>query len=268
MYEGFFHQFSIWLVGIIILIFLLASLELGYRVGLSRRKFWKEADSSSGQYILASLFALLGLILAFTYGAGVSRFDTSKKAIILEANAIRAAYFRANLVAEPERTELKQALLDYARTRIVEQKKKITRKRFQELVQKSLQAQSKVWLVTEKIAKKKRRDSLMSTMLVNVVNQISAVHTTRFTAGMDRLPTAVLLMLLLVAITSLSVAGFSAGVTGQLNRVRMTAFTIVLAGVMFIIYDFDQPHRGFILIDQSSIPNLIFEMEANLRNDT
>ena len=263
MYDELFHQLSIWLVGIIVLIVFLASLELGYRVGFSRRELWKGADSS-GQYILASLFALLGLILAFTYGAGVSRFDASKKAITLEANAIRIAYFRANLAVEPERTELKQALLDYARTRIVEQQIKITPERFQELVQKSLQAQSKVWFVTEKIVKKGAHDIFVPPMLINAANQVSTVYTTRLTASRDRLPTAVLIMLLLVAMTSLSVAGFSAGVMGQLNRTRMTAFTIVLAGVMFIIYDFDQPHHGFIRINQENISSLIIEMEADL----
>ena len=80
MYDELFHQLSIWLVGTIVLIILLAALELGYRIGFSRRELWKGTDSSSGQYILTSMFALLGLMLAFTYGAGVSRFDASKQA--------------------------------------------------------------------------------------------------------------------------------------------------------------------------------------------
>jgi uncharacterized membrane protein len=101
-------------------------------------------------------------------------------------------------------------------------------------------------------------------MLVDAVNQIFTVHTTRLAAAIDRLPSAVLLMLLFVAAASLSVAGFSAGVTGQLNRLRMTTFALVLAGVLFIIYDFDQPHIGFIRVDQNNISLIINEMEANL----
>ena len=203
-------------------------------------------------------------MLAFTYGAGVSRFDASKQSITVEANAIRVAFLRADMVAEPESTKLKQALLDYARTRIVMKQERITQEQFQEIIQKSLQEQSKLWLITEKIVKQSQPDSFVPPMLLEAVNQIFTIHTTRITAGMDRLPSAVLLMLLFVAAASLSVAGFSAGVTGQLNRLRMTIFALVLAGVMFIIYDFDQPHVGFIRVNQSNISLIINEMEANL----
>ena len=265
MYNDLFHQLSIWLVGIIVLIVLFVALELGYRVGLGRYKLWKGADSSSGQYILTSMFALLGLILAFTYGAGVSRFDATKQAITLEANAIRIAFFRANLVAKSESTaELKQALLDYARTRIIKQQERTTHKQFQETIKKTLQAQSELWLITEKIIKQSQPDSFVPPMLLEAVNQIFTIHTNRVTAGMDRLPSAVLLMLLFVAAASLSVAGFSAGVTGHLNRLRMTIFTLVLVGVLFVIFDFDQPHVGFIRVDQNNISLIINEMEADL----
>ena len=264
MYDELFHQLSIWLVGIIVLIILLAALEFGYRVGLSRRELWKGADSSSGQYILTSMFALLGLILAFTYGAGVSRFDASKQSITVEANAIRVAFLRADMVAKPESTELKQALLDYARTRIVRQEVRITQEQFQEIIQKSLQEQSKLWFITEKIVKQSQPGSNVVPLLVDAVNQVISAHTTRVSAAVDRLPSAVLLMLLFIASATLSVAGFSAGISGRMNRLRMTTFALVLAGVLFIIYDFDQPRDGFIRISQNNISLIINEIEADL----
>jgi len=259
-----FHQISIWLVGIVVLIILFSALELGYRIGFSRRELWKGADSSSGQYILTSMFALLGLMLAFTYGAGVSRFDASKQSITVEANAIRVAFLRADMVAEPESTELKQALLDYARTRIVKQQVLITREQFQEILRKSLQEQSKLWLITEKIVKQSQPGSNVAPLLVDAVNQVISAHTTRVSAAIDRLPSAVLLMLLFIASATLSVAGFSAGISGRMNRLRMTTFALVLAGVLFIIYDFDQPRDGFIRINQNNISLIINEIEADI----
>jgi hypothetical protein len=128
------HELPVWLVGFFILIVLLAALELGYRIGHSRRDLWKDADSGGGRLVLTSMFALLGLMLAFTYGAGVSRYESSKQAIILEVNAIRTAFLRADMVAEPRRTELKQALLDYARTRKPKRGQQYSKKLFQELV--------------------------------------------------------------------------------------------------------------------------------------
>ena len=71
-------------------------------------------------------------------------------------------------------------------------------------------------------------------------------------------------MLLFVSAASLSVAGFNAGISGQLNRLRMTTFALVLTGVMLVILDFDQPLDGFIHISLDSLTNLVNEMEANL----
>jgi len=149
MNAGLLHQLPIWLAGLLIVFILLVALEFGYRIGFSRRDLWKGADSGSGQHILTSMFALLGLILAFTYGAGVNRFDARKQAVVLEVNAMWTAFLRADVVAEPGRTELKQALLDYARTRRPKPGQRFSHEQAQEVIQKSLQAQSKLWPITK-----------------------------------------------------------------------------------------------------------------------
>ncbi len=210
------------------------------------------------------MFALLGLILAFTYGAGVNRFDARKEAVVLEVNAMSTAFLRAGLVAEPGRTELKQALLDYARTRSPKRGQRLSNEQIQEVIQKSLQAQSKLWPITEQIVEQNHLDPIVTSRLVDAIDQVINVHTIRVAAKFDQLPLAVILMLLLVASASLSVAGFNAGISGRLNRLRMTTFAFVLMGVMLVILDFDQPIDGFIRVNHESLTNIVNEMEANL----
>jgi len=82
MIAELFHRISTWPFSLFLVIFFLGALEFGYRVGLSRRELWKGIDRSSGQHILTSMFALLGLMLAFTYGAVVERFDANKKDLV------------------------------------------------------------------------------------------------------------------------------------------------------------------------------------------
>jgi hypothetical protein len=262
MNAGLLHQLPIWLSGLLIIFVLLAALESGYHAGLSRRELWKGVDSSGGQHILTSMFALLGLILAFTYGAGVSRFDARKQAVVLEVNAIQNAFSLADVAAEPGRTQLKRALLDYARTRIPKPGQRFSQEQIQEVIQKSLQAQSKLRPITIQIIE--QTSSGGSWRLIAAVNQVINAHTIRIAAKFDELPLAVILMLILVASASLSVAGFNAGISGRLNRLRMTTFAFVLMGVLLIILDFDQPVDGFIRVHHGSLTNIINEMEANL----
>ena len=264
MFDGLFQQLPIGFVALFTIFVLFAALEFGYRVGLRRRDLWKDADPSNGQIILTSMFALLGLILAFTYGAGVERFDASKRAVVHEANTLSTAFLRAGLAAEPGRTELKQALLDYARTRTMRQGRDLSEEQFDKHIQKSLQAQSKLWPITEQIIEKGHLDPIVESRMTDVIDQIMNVHAIRLAAIKDKLPISVILMLFLVASASLSVAGFNAGIAGQLNRWRMMTFALVLVGVMLVIYDFDHPIDGFIRVSHDSIIKGINEMEAEL----
>jgi hypothetical protein len=259
------HQLPLWLVGLFIIIILLAALEFGYRVGLSRRQLWKDADSGDGRLVLTSMFALLGLMLAFTYGAGVSRFDTNKLVVNQEANAIRDVYMRAALIREPRRSaELKRAILDYARTRIIKPGELLSNERLQELIQETKQAQKKLWLVTQRTVKQSPSDLIAMPLLIASVNQVINVHTLRVSAFTDKLPPAVLLMLLFTAASTLSVAGFNAGILGRMSRWRMGTLALVLMGVIVVIHDFDHPAGGFIRISQDSIFRVINGMEADL----
>ena len=261
MNSQLFYQLPTWAIGLLFAFVLLSALEFGYYVGRGLQDSWKNANPTNGQIILTSMLALLGLIIAFTYGASVERFDARKQAVVLEANAMRDAFLQADLVAEPGRTELKQVLLDYARTRMLKQGEHRSQERFQELAQKSLQALPKLWRVTKQIV---GPNSSAHFQLVNAVKQVLSTHMIRLAAIEDELPISVILMLLLVAAASLSVAGFNAGISGRLNRWRMTIFALVLVGVMLVILDFDQPLDGFIRVNFNSINSVINGMEANL----
>lgn len=61
------YSIPVWAGALIFFIMLLLALELGFRVGIVRRSTWKDADSGGGAIVQTSMFALLGLVLAFTY---------------------------------------------------------------------------------------------------------------------------------------------------------------------------------------------------------
>ena len=86
------YLLPVWAICLIYISILLAALEFGYFAGQRLHASWKDADPTNGQNILTSMFAVLGLMLAFTYGAAVDRFDASKKSVIMEANAMRTAF--------------------------------------------------------------------------------------------------------------------------------------------------------------------------------
>ncbi len=81
--------------GLILFTVLLLALEAGYRIGVKQRKKWLNAEAGGGTMALSTMFALLRLIMAFTYASGVSRFEARKHAVVAEANVLGTALFKS-----------------------------------------------------------------------------------------------------------------------------------------------------------------------------
>jgi hypothetical protein len=257
------YYYPIWAVGLAFIVILTTTLELSFRIGLKNREEWKDADSGGGAVVLTSMFALMGLVLAFTYSMGMNNYDANKKAVIMEANELSTAFLKANLVAEPGRTELKTKLLEYARTRNFRWGSHITNEERKMALRITLDEQAELWLATTHVVDQGNRGPISSS-LVAAINGVIDAHTVRLAAILDKLPGVVIWMLLFLAAASLGVAGYNAGIQGRMSRFRMTALTLVITGLMLIILDFDRPSDGLITVDGFSINNVIADMEADL----
>ena len=72
---------------------MVACLECGYRIGNRASKRSEHAHEGIGT-LGAAVFALLGLLLGFTFANGISHLDQRRQLIVREANAIGTAYLR------------------------------------------------------------------------------------------------------------------------------------------------------------------------------
>ncbi|MEH6571233.1 MAG: hypothetical protein V7709_19285 [Halioglobus sp.] len=269
MSDSILYTQAIWVNWFVFLLALALSVELGFRVGLWRRKNWLDSDVGGGSVVLTSTLALLGLILAFTYSASASRLDARKQAVIVEANAIGTAFLRAGLVAGPEGMELREALLDYARTRVILRAaptELYTEEGLDQIVDRQLKAQAPLWPITEKIVNKGGRGPVEVALMASV-NDVLDMHTIRLSAVLDRLPTVVLVMLVFIASAALTITGFNAGLSGVIVRGRLSVFALVLSSVMYVIVDFDRPRDGFIRVSEASMLALIDGMEQKLKQN-
>jgi hypothetical protein len=233
-------------------------------VGFARREIWKDADSGGGAIVQTSMFALLGLLLAFTYASGISHHDARKQAVPIEANALGTAFQRADFLADPGRTELKMVLLDYARTRSFPPGSLQSTEERKAALMRTMKQQAKIWPATKRIIEQDIPVPIEVSLVV-AINSVFDAHTIRIAAVFDTLPKIVMWMLLFIAAASLSVAGFNAGIQGRMSRWRMTALTLVLTGLILIILDFDRPLDGTVIVNQHSLNSIIAEMEADLK---
>src|SRR6202007_2088406 len=96
---------------------MLILLEAGRRLGVMRRP--KESDGERGSLgtVEGAVFALFGLLMAFTFSGAASRFNEKRMLIAEEANTIETAYLRLHLVPQSE-LKLQELFRQYVDSRL------------------------------------------------------------------------------------------------------------------------------------------------------
>jgi hypothetical protein len=260
---SFFYYIPLIFGGLIMFAILLAALEVGYRIGFKQRKKWLDADTGGGTVALSTMFALLGLILAFTYASGINRFEDRKQTVIEESNTLGTAFLTAGFIAEPGGKALQETILAYAKTRVISREHSLSHAEIMEILNNTKQAQEKLWPTLEKALMQGKLGPIEVSM-VTAMNDVLNMHTIRLAALFDKLPKAVIWMLIFISAATIAVTGFNAGLSGKISRWRTATLALVMAGVMLVILDYDRPRDGFIRVSQYSLNTVIAEMEANL----
>ncbi len=94
------------LFAVLLFLGMLTLLETGRRLGVRRRSKESEGERGSLGAIEGAVFALFGLLMAFTFSGAASRFSEKRMLIAEEVNAVEVAYLRLELVAQEARPAL------------------------------------------------------------------------------------------------------------------------------------------------------------------
>src|SRR5215467_3611052 len=115
-------QFGEWLLSIGLFVataaVILAAFEGGLRFGRWRSRQPDPEPLLPARMIIGSVLGLLAFVLGFTFGVAATHFDARNEALDNEAASIRTAYHRADLLTEPDRSQLISLLREYVNLRL------------------------------------------------------------------------------------------------------------------------------------------------------
>src|SRR4051812_37971340 len=92
---------------------MLLSLEAGLQVGLRRRVESKDGAGPGFMALGGALFALMGLLVAFSFSGASGRFENKRHLIVDEATAIETAYARIDLLPAAAQPALRERFPKY-----------------------------------------------------------------------------------------------------------------------------------------------------------
>jgi len=233
---------------------MIAARLIGWRMGQSLRTQRESLPESKWDDVA---LALLGLLLAFSFGVSMSKHDQRRIMAVADSNAIGDFYNCASLLKDPQRTKLQNVIREYTQARLG-----LARRPPDEATpQQALKSFDKMHRqMTDLVAQAVAAGTPIAVSLANTLNAVTSTQTSRLAAYRDRLSPSIALLLLVSSIVAALLVGREQGASNQAQLVATLSFILVVSLTVYVILDLNQPEAGLIRVSQESMEQLLSSM--------
>jgi hypothetical protein len=218
---------------------MLLLLELGRRYRLRHK------TPSESTAIESAIFALFGLLLAFTFSGAMTRYDAHRQLLVEETNAIGVAYSRLDLLPPAEQPALRQMFRDYVTSRLG-----LYEKVGYEVSPTTEHLQREIWekSVAASSAPGAHRDA--ARLLLPALNTMTDITFTRQATFNMHPPVIVFFLLYAFSLGAAYLAGYSITAIGR-NWFYSIALALSVTATIYATLEIEYPRRGFIRLAET-----------------
>ncbi len=216
---------------------------LGYRFGARRRAAGRVGFGEGTSAIETSLFALLGLLIAFSISGGESRLDARRHLVVEEANAIGTAYLRLDLMPAATQEGLRSRFRDYVDARIAYYHHLLQLDQAKADHARAGELQRRLWTEASTAAMS-TPDTRPAMIALPAINAMIDVTTARDAAQWMHVPIALFALLIMLALACGFFAGLGMSKNPRPHKLHMVAFAGTLALTAYVIANIEFPRIG------------------------
>ncbi|MFI4924800.1 MAG: DUF4239 domain-containing protein [Vicinamibacteria bacterium] len=247
---------------LILFVGILASLRAGRRIGLRAIERAGGAPNASIGSLEAAVFALLGLMIAFTFSGALTRFDVRRAQAVDEANAIGTAWLRVDLLPAQAQPALGDTFRRYVDSRIATYRALPDIATAEREVDRSQALQAEIWKQAVAAPRISGVPTSGEILFMPALYEMFDISATRVAATRIHPPTIIYLMLIALALVAALLAGYqSAGEKGY-DWVHKVGFATIVAATVYVILDIEFPRLGFVRLD--AIDQLLVNVRAGM----
>jgi hypothetical protein len=228
---------------------MLLLLDIGRRVGVRRLANDPEGARTGTGTVDGAVFALLGLLIAFTFSGAASRFDARRALIVEEANNIGTAYLRLDLLPASAQPALRDSFRRYVESRLEVYRKLPDLEAVKVELARSTQLQGDIWSQAVAAGRLEGAPPAATILLLPALNQMIDITTTRTMATQMHPPVVIFVLLFGLALASALLAGYGMAGGKSRNWIHMLGFAAVMAVATNVILDIEYPRLGLIRVD-------------------
>lgn len=236
----------------------LLMLEAGRKVGIWRRQ--RGDEPGGGGATEGAVFAIFGLLIAFTFSGAAARFDARRTLIGQEANDVGTAWLRLDLLPGDQQASLRNDFRQYLDLRIAGFRSAHDLEAATSHLASADQLQARIWK-TAIAACRADPAPATTTLMLPALNAMFDIATTRLMATRTHPPLILFVLLIALALVCAFLAG-NALVAEHPNRLHAFGFSLVIACTVYVILDMEYPRLGFIRIDEAD--QVLIDLRATM----
>ena len=242
---------------------MLVLLEVGRRIGARRLAEDPTGAEAGVGSVEGAVFALLGLLIAFTFAGAASRFDTRRQLIIEETNDIGTAYLRLDLLPVDAQPALREKFRAYVDTRLEIYRKIPDMAAAKEEMAKANRLQLEIWRQSVAASRAQGAAAAAPMLLLPALNAMIDITTTRTMAAQIHPPVVIFALLFGLALASSLLVGYGMASSKARNWLHMLGLAFVMAVSVYVILDIEYPRLGFIRVD--SFDQALVELRESMK---
>jgi hypothetical protein len=250
------------LFSVLLFIGMLTLLETGRRLGVRRRPKESEGERGSLGTIEGAVFALFGLLMAFTFSGAASRFNEKRMLIAEEANTIETAYLRLHLVPEAE-ANLQELFRRYLDSRLKTYRSMPNTQAVGLEMNNTKKIQEELWAEAVAATNLPTSHRAAAWLLLPALNSMIDMSTTRTMALQLHPPRIIFALLFALGLVCSILAGYRMASGQQRSWLHILGFSVITVIVVYVVLDIEFPRAGLIRLE--SADQVLVELRQNMK---
>jgi hypothetical protein len=224
-------------------------LEIGRRLGVRRRPKESEGERGSLGTIEGAVFALFGLLMAFTFSGAALRFNEKRMLVAEEANTIETAYLRLHLVAPDAQATLQELFRQYVDSRLETYHRLPNMEAAKMEMAKSKKLQEEIW--TDAVAATRLPNSHPDAgkLLLPALNNMIDITTTRTMSLQAHPPRIIYVLLFGLGLICSLLVGYRLASGQRRSWLHIISFTVITVVIVYVMLDVEYPRSGLIRLE-------------------
>jgi hypothetical protein len=237
-------------------------MEQGRRIACRKQPGAREDAQRGVSAVEGAVFALLGLLIAFSFSGAASRFEARRLLIGQEANAIGTAYLRIDTLPKIYQQELRDLFRSYLDVRIYRYKNLENPDQAAVMAKKESALQGQIWAKSVTATSSPASPPSAAMLMLPALNDMIDITTTRSVAAQNHPPRIIFIMLSGLSLLSALLAGYGMS-SGRRSLLHVISYAAALSITVFVILDLEHPRHGLIRIDNAD--RVLIELQQGMK---